>query len=309
MTDAVETMAFAHAVPWHGKGTQVDSRISTTDMLDASGLNWQVEKAKIYMGDSPEAIPGRFALRRATDKRVYSVVSENWKPVQNSEILEFFRAWTEAGQATLETAGSLRNGAQTWALANLGTGFVLPTGDAVKGYVLMVGSHESGRATLIRTTAIRVVCANTLALALSSKAKSEVRWTHVRDFEADVARDQLAISREAIAEFGVQAQTLSDIKLTRDDQIRVLAPVFQEKVEVEDLVSGKVDMTPTLVQVLWATDNAPGAVPGTAWGLLNGVTYASDHLTKGEGALHNTWLGYQAQRKQAVLASLLTLAA
>jgi phage/plasmid-like protein (TIGR03299 family) len=309
MSHEVESMAWANTVPWHNLGTRVDSNISTQDMLVAAGLDWSVEKIPVGCVDDPTPIKDRFAIRRSTDRKVYSVVSDKWKPVQNSEILNFFRAWADAGEATLETAGSLRGGAQVWALVNLKAGFVLPGGDAVKGYVLMVGSHEVGTATLLRTTAIRVVCANTMALALRGKTQSEVRWSHITDFNADVAREKLGVAREAITEFGVQSERLSKVTMNEGDMVRVLAPIYQPKDDVEDLVNDVNARIPTVTKILWSVNKAPGAVPGTAWGLLNGVTHFSDHMVTGENALHNSWLGYQAKRKEEVYAALTQLAA
>lgn len=310
MSHEVETMAFAHQVPWHGLGVNVPSDISTDEMLVKAGLNWEVERVPVYTADQPDAIPGQWAVRRATDRRVFDVVSDRWNPVQNKEILSFFREWVSAGDATLETAGSLRGGRQVWALANLKSGFVLPGGDAVKGYVLMVGSHESGKATLIRTTGIRVVCANTMALALSSKAKSEVRWSHASAFDPEVAKERLAISREDISAYAKAARTLQKLKIDAEKCIDILQPVFQPQVERSDLIEET--WSPTIKQIMWANQKAPGALPGSAWGLMGGVTYALDHMAKTQtpdGRFFASQLGHNAKRKQEVMTSLLELAA
>lgn len=309
MSHEVETMAWAHQVPWHGLGVEVDPRISTDEMLVKAGLNWEVERVPVYTADSPDAIPDQYAIRRATDKRVFDIVSDRWKPVQNIEILAFFRDWVKAGDATLETAGSLRGGKQVWALANLKTGFTLRGGDTIKGYVLMVGSHESGKATMIRTTGIRVVCANTMALALNGKAKSEVRWSHVSDFDPAVAKERLGVSREEISAYEKAARTLQKIKMDTEAQLKILQPVFQPNIELIDLKE-ETNWSPTVKQILWAEKKAPGATPGSAWGLLNGVTYALDHLANTrtpDGKFFASQLGHNAARKQEVMELLLEL--
>lgn len=311
MAHEVESMAWAHQVPWHGLGVNVDPRISTDDMLVQAGLNWEVETVPVYTSDDPEPIQGQFAVRRATDRKVYDVVYKRWRPVQNKEILSFFREWVDAGDATLETAGSLRGGRQVWALANLKTGFKLPGGDAVKGYVLMVGSHESGKATLIRTTAIRVVCANTMAMALRSGTQAEVRWSHVSAFDPNVAKERLGVSREEISAFEKAARTLQKLKIDQKIAIDVLAPVFQPQVDRADLDIEE-NWVPTIQQIMWAEKKAVGAMPGSAWGLMNGVTYALDHMAKTQtpdGRFYASQLGHNAARKQEVFKSLLELAA
>lgn len=310
MSHEVETMAFAHETPWHGLGTRVDSLITVDDMLEAAGLNWEVERVPIYTGDNrDEAIPEHVCIRRATDKHVYDIVSPRWKPVQNREILNFFRQWTEAGDATLETAGSLRNGKQVWALANLKNGFVLPGGDAVKGYVLLVGSHESGKATIAKPTGVRVVCANTMAMALSSKSAGEVRINHLNEFNIEDVKLQMGLHREAITAFEKAAKTLQKLKLDMETITDTLVPIFQPGID-EDKLDAE-EFGPTLTNILWAMEKAPGAVGKTGWGVFNGVTYALDHMAKTktpDGRFYAAQLGHQAANKQKTLEALLELA-
>lgn len=319
MSSQVETMAWAHTVPWHNLGVEVDPKIGVDDMLVKAGLNWEVERIAIRTADGDEAIPEHVAIRRATDKKVYDIVSPRWKPVQNREILNFFREWTEAGDATLETAGSLREGRQVWALANLKSGFVLPGGDAVKGYVLLVGSHESGKATIAKPTAIRVVCANTLAMALSgSQSKKswgagEVHISHLNEFNADLAKEQMGLSRETISDFEKAARTLQKLKLNTEKMVEVLAPIFLSKnvFENEDIYD-EANWGPTFKNIMWATEKAPGATGKTGWGVLNGVTYALDHMAKTktpDGRFYAAQLGHQAANKNKTMEALLELAA
>lgn len=316
MSHEIESLAFAHSVPWHGLGVRVDDKITVEDMLEASGLNWEVERVPIYTGDNKEeAIPDHVCIRRATDKKVYDIVSPRWKPVQNREILHFFKDWTEAGDATLETAGSLRNGRQVWALANLKTGFVLPGGDAVKGYVLLVGSHESGKATIAKPTSVRVVCANTMALALRSSAgkyaPGEIHINHLNEFNAEEAKAMMGLSRESITAFEKAAKTLQKMKLDMEKITDVLGPIFMSK-ESDDF-SDESAWGPTMRNVMWAMDKAPGAVAGrTGWSVLNGVTYALDHMAKTttpDGRFYAAQLGHQAKNKQRTMEALLELAA
>lgn len=314
MSHEVETMAFAHQVPWHGLGKKIDVRTGVDAMLFAAGLDWEVERIAIRTLDGDEAIPEHVAIRRATDKKVYDIVSPRWKPVQNREILNFFREWTEAGDATLETAGSLREGRQVWALANLKSGFVLPGGDAVKGYVLLVGSHESGKATIAKPTAIRVVCANTLAMALrGGKANGEVRITHLNEFNIEEAKAQMGLSRETISDFEKAARTLQKLKLDTEKMVEVLAPIFLSKnVNENEDIFDEDNWGPTFKNIIWATEKAPGAVGKTGWGVLNGVTYALDHMAKTktpDGRFYAAQLGHQASNKNKTMAALLELAA
>lgn len=317
MSSQVETMAWAHTVPWHNLGVEVDPKIGVDDMLVKAGLDWEVERIAIRTLDGDDAIPDHMAIRRATDKYVYDIVSPRWKPVQNREILNFFKEWTEAGDATLETAGSLRMGRQVWALANLKSGFTLPGGDAVKGYVLLVGSHESGKATIAKPTAIRVVCANTLAMALQgSESKSkwapgEIHVTHLNEFDPELAKEQMGLSRESIKNFEKAARTLQKLKLDTDKMVEVLAPIFLSKnVNENEDIFDEENWGPTFKNIVWATEKAPGAVGKTGWGILQGTTYALDHMAKTktpDGRFYAAQLGHQAANKTKVMSSLLEL--
>lgn len=317
MSSQVETMAWAHTVPWHNLGVEVDPKIGVDDMLVKAGLDWEVERIAIRTADGDEAIPEHVAIRRATDKKVYDIVSPRWKPVQNREILNFFKEWTEAGDATLETAGSLRMGRQVWALANLKNGFTLPGGDAVKGYVLLVGSHESGKATIAKPTAIRVVCANTLAMALQgSESKSkwapgEIHVTHLNEFDPELAKEQMGLSRESIKNFEKAARTLQKLKLDTDKMVELLSPIFLSKnVNENEDIFDEENWGPTFKNIVWATEKAPGAVGKTGWGILQGTTYALDHMAKTktpDGRFYAAQLGHQAANKTKVMSSLLEL--
>ena len=308
----VETMAFAHSVPWHGLGKQVDPTVTVDEMLEAAGLNWEVERVPIYTGDNKdEPIVDHMAIRRATDKYVYDIVSPRWKPVQNREILHFFKEWTEAGDATLETAGSLRNGRQVWALANLKTGFVLPGGDAVKGYVLLVGSHESGKATIAKPTGVRVVCANTMAMALRGGATNgEVRITHLNEFNIEEAKNQMGLSRDTISDYEKAARTLQKLKLDMEKITDTLVPIFQPNIDEDDIAEQ--NFGKTLQNIFWAMEKAPGALKDhSGWNTFNGVTYALDHMAKTktpDGRFYAAQLGHHATNKQKVMQTLLELA-
>lgn len=322
MTAAVETMAWAHEVPWHGLGVQVDPRIGVDGMLEAAGLAWTVSKRALYTqgtgrsGGRRIAVPGHMALVRDTDDSVLSVVGSRWHPLQNRDALAFFDSFVQAGGATMETAGSLMGGRLVWGLARLGADFDAGRGDPVRGYLLLVSPHESGRAIVAKTTHIRVVCANTLALALRD-ANTEVRIWHSREFDPVAATEALGIAREQVVEFAKNARTLRRLKLSREEVIRLLQPVYARRspaladatdAELKD--ARTLGPYPVIKKIMEAYDGAPGAEPGTGWGALAAVTYYSDHIARRsrDHRLRSSWLGTESTRKSAVLERLLEAA-
>lgn len=326
MAHAVETMAWANEVPWHGLGTRVAPDLTPAEMCRAAGLDWTVSLRPMYMDSmvrdergilSPgrTRIKGKFALARDTDDTVFCTTGDRWKPVQNEKAFEFFKKFTEAGHATMETAGSLHGGKMVWGLANLRAAFKLPGGDVVKGYILLVSPHEAGRAVIAKVTPVRVVCANTMAMAMSDNSKFESRFSHVREFDPALAAETLGAAREQIRDFERNAHVLKRLNLSSDDVVRILAPTFQpakkdEELKPEDLVRDRAKLNKPMQQLMKALTDAPGADPDTGWGALNAVTYHLDHSygKSRDQRLFHSWLAVGASQKQEVFHRLLEMA-
>jgi phage/plasmid-like protein (TIGR03299 family) len=315
MSHEIETMAYAHDVPWHGLGNRVEESTTIEEMLQAAGLDWEVRQHPCYAEiDGTKVNVGRQALVRSTDNQVLTITGDRWKPLQNRDALEFFREYCEAGGATLETAGSLRSGKVIWGLARVATGFTINGNDHTKGYILLVSPHEVGKAITVRTTAVRVVCANTLALA--EREVTEYRQSHIRDFDVDAARATVEMVKEGIANMEVEAKILNKLKLSEFDTVRLLANIFQPSADKGDARITQLMEDPTLQNAklqgaLWANDNAAGATPGNGWGVLNGVTFWADHMAgrSNDARLYNAWMGENQKKKEQVKQALLQMAA
>jgi len=327
MSHEVETMAWAHQVPWHGLGVKVGPDTTPAEMLVAAGLDWKVEKRPLFttlqaeggnddieFTAGTERLAGKTALVRQTDGRIFDVVGERWNPVQNAEVLEFFTHFCKDGGATMETAGALKGGQIVWGLANLGNGFILPGGDAVKGYLLLASKHEAGYATIARVTPIRVVCANTFALSGGFAGDAQVRVPHTRKFNPEDAANAIGLARQGISEFEQNAKLLTKLNISRDDAIRLLAPIYQSKDEPEDIVKNFDDRANRTVKgIIEAALKSPGSdVTGsTAWDLFNGVTYYANHMARGtnDNRFASTLVGQNNVHANKVFGKLLELAA
>jgi len=319
MPAEIETMAWTAEEPWHGLGVRVGSDTNPDEMLRAAGLDWTVSKRPVYTTDragAPIPVPGRVALVRDTDDRVLSEVGEDWHPLQNRDAFDFFASFVAKGGATMETAGSLRGGRMVWGLARLPADFRLAGGDEVRGYLLLASPHEGGRTIQARVTTVRVVCQNTLSLAMSGSAKFSARFAHHRAFDPTEAVEAIGIASEEIVAFSKTARTLKKLKLTDREVLEVLAPIYQPD-DPALLEVGESAAHPALRSVLDSYRMAPGADVGTGWGVLNAVTYHADHRAGRRDAktgqydtdarLFSAWLGTEATRKQATLDSLLAL--
>jgi len=261
-------------------------------------------------------VDGFYALVRNTDNKILDVVGSRYVPVQPHEAMEFFTEFVEAGDATMETAGSLRGGRYIWGLANLGQSFTLKGKDEVKGYLLIACPYEQGKSFIVKQTSVRVVCHNTLSLALRDSGL-EFRMSHRQAFDdamIDKAKETLGLAREEAGEFEHNARKLKRLKLVEKDAIRVIAPIMAKagkeavKAMVEDFDENG---TPRMKAIMDAYRNAPGADPGTGWGALNAVTYWSDHIASRtrDKRLTNAWFGRTARQKERLLDDLLEMAA
>ena len=239
MSDEVESMVYLNEVPWHGLGEKITKAKTVKEMLT-------IPKAKQdYCRNKPcdydgkkDPIKEAFALQRSSDKAILDVVGPAYVPVQNFEGFEFFNEYVEAGNATMDTMGSLRGGKYVWGLADLKSGFKLSGKDEVKGYLLVAVPHQQGKSFVIKITTIRVVCMNTLMLALR-KGGNEFRMVHRRAFTKEVmeeAKTTLGIARDQVKEFGETAVHLKKMKVSKDKAFEIFAQVYSpgDKFKLDD---------------------------------------------------------------------------
>ncbi len=317
MAHEIETMAYAGETPWHGLGARVDGDIGVDEMLVKAGLDWKVEKRALFTFDDngqKSRVNGRYALVRSSDNRVLTLTGPAWKPLQNSEVLGFFRDYADAGGCKLETAGSLRGGKFIWGLAKINHSFEASPGDVVNGYLLFMSPHQVGSAITISTTTIRVVCMNTMRMALEDSATStHHRQNHLKEFDRDSAAMAVEAAHEQLYRAGQEARALVNVRMSTFDTVRLLSSHFQENLSRR---SGKDMVDPAnwnkhLAGVMASVNSAPGAQPGTAWGVLNGVTHWIDHEAGrvSDTRILRAWLGDYAKVKLQVNQDLLQLAA
>lgn len=210
--------------------TQVDSRMSTREMLEKSGLNFRVQKRGLAMADASgdrskllvDPMKEYRAIVRKDTNRVYQVAKISYEIHQPEEIIGFMRDYAAAGNAELEHIGSFDHGAVIFALAKLDRPVVIPGGSTLASYGLIATSHDGSILTSVKPTNVYVICWNTLTAALRQKHRAMFRAKHTSKWSAEhvkKARAVLDLSREYNQQFGEQAVTLS--RVTLDDQGRL----------------------------------------------------------------------------------------
>lgn len=309
MIDGKAQMAYAGETPWHSLGTRVPDDLTPEQMLDAAGLNWEVEKIEAFakVGGKKVSVD-RSALVRKTDNKILGVVSNDWNPVQNAEAFEFFNDFIAEGDMEMHTAGSLSDGQIVWALAKVKSGFSLFGGDEVESYLHFTNFHKYGFSTDVRFTPIRVVCNNTLTLSLNTKVEKMVKISHRREFNGDNVKLMLGIAADKLAKYKEMAQFLGSKRASNENVVDYFKRVFP----VSGGDNAKKEISKNAGVALGILETQPGAefARGTWWQAFNSVTYLTDHLAgrTADTRLTSAWYGYNKNLKTKALELALEMA-
>jgi hypothetical protein len=288
--------------PWHGIGVEVDANFSSREMLYKAKLDWEVSK----------------------------IPSQRPKSYGNQETMRFFKGFFEAGEADIETIGSLDGARILWGLARLNQDFTLPGEDKLKGYVLLASRNESREKIEIQFNIVRESCHNMLPIA--SKVKPHIKNIFRRTFNPsfpfmnqkpqtfdDEMNKKVAamvdLGREAISNFAADAQLLVGKIVDTPTAWLYMFNVFQPETiknistvgekEVAELAEKNTKLAiETLSQV---SEQQPGDM--TAWALLNAVTHIIDHRlgSNQDSRLRQAWFGSNAKLKTRALELALAL--
>lgn len=309
MAHNVETMAYAGAVPWHGLGVSVPADLTPEQMLQAAGLNWEVQKFPTFAildDNDPDSVieTGQSALVRTSDKKMLDVVSDDWNPVQNAEAFEFFNEFVMAGDMEMHTAGSLRDGQIVWGLAKIKQSFELFKGDQIDSYLLFSNFHKYGFSTDVRFTPIRVVCNNTLTLSLNSKVERMVKISHRKQFDASQVKDMLGIATDKLEKYKDMAQFLGSKMAKNESVVEYFERIFPlNKVTEEEKLEGKRSKNADLALGILHTQPGAEYAEGSWWQAFNAVTFMTDHLVgrSPDTRLQSAWYGYNKGLKTKAL--------
>ncbi len=217
MAANVETMFYTREKPWHGLGTGIAEAPNSADALRLAGLDWKVVQEPVYT-DAGKEIPGYKANVRDTDRRVLGVVTDRYRVVQNREAFAFTDALLGSG-VRYETAGALQEGRKVWLLARLPHEYII-SGERISPYLVFSNTHDGSGAVRVAVTPVRVVCNNTLNLALRT-AKRGWSMIHTGDIRGKIqeAEDALFMAEKYMDSLGKEIERLRRKKIS-DWQVR-----------------------------------------------------------------------------------------
>lgn len=234
MAANVETMFSVREKPWHGLGTIVMEAPTSEEALKLAGLDWNVVQEPIFT-DSNEKIIGYKANVRDSDRRVLGVVSDRYRVVQNVDAFSFTDELLGKG-VRYETAGSLQDGKKIWLLAKLPKEYILG-GERISPYLVFSNTHDGSGSVKVAVTPVRVVCNNTLNLALDT-AKRSFSMIHTGNIQDKIqeAKDTLFMAEAYMDYLGAEFEQLRRKKVT-DRQVReyieLLLPMDDEPTSVQ----------------------------------------------------------------------------
>lgn len=312
--------------PWHGLGEQIPEPATLDEALAFGSLDWEVALAPIQTAGSPSnAISQRRAVVRCdvapgSPGRVLGVVHPRFRPLQNREGASLFHRLLDLGERRYHTGGYLRYGEVVWLLARLPEGIVVDDSDPVETYLLYSNSHDGSQAIDIRLTTVRVVCRNTLSLALHKDAVRPFRLAH-RASPAIIEREAkkfFGAAHERIKATEALFRRLARAKCDDADFRRflvdllpdpqppvgaapdsVVAKAHATRIDTIDATRGA--MTRVRREGIRARNLAPD-LP-TWWGAVNAVTAWTDHLQQVDGDRYaHVMFGTADRMKQKALA-------
>jgi phage/plasmid-like protein (TIGR03299 family) len=268
--------------PWHYESTKDRCKIiqeapNSKEALIAAGLDWTVEQTPVFMDDGTE-IKNYKANIRSDDKTVLGIVTNRYKIVQNADAFSFTDAIvgeTEDGIVRYETAGSLNGGKRVWLLAKMPTKKVLD--DDVEPYMVFSNSHDGTGAIKICMTPIRVVCNNTLSLALNTAQRS---WStkHVGNLDEKLAeaRHCLGMANLYMDALDEEADRLANIKLDYEQINEILDQMFPVTENDSDRKKANIQKVKDNYSICYFMPDI-AKFKGTAWAAVNAMSDMIGH--------------------------------
>lgn len=226
---ALERTIFnARTTPWKDQGEIVTGATTSAQAIKLAGLNWRVEEKKVYTEDGI-LIPNATANVRNIDGKPLGIVGDRYTVVQNEDAFAFTDALLGEG-VTYETAGSLRGGKIIWLLAKMPDNITI-LGDEVTPYMVFTNTHDGSGSVKVAMTPIRVICQNTLNLAIKTAQRMwTARHTGSINYRLQDATETLQLANKYMTNVKDTFDNLYSIELTRND----VTDMINKIVPIED---------------------------------------------------------------------------
>lgn len=285
--DGTAEAMYAYKPAWHNLGSVVSHAPTSEDAIRLAGLDWQVEKWPV-LAHSPngDVVPldDTYATVRNDTHDTLGTVGKSYDIFQNEEGFSFLDNLVQDGVIRYEAAGALGKGERVWLLARMPKEFVLGDDDAIAPYILFATSHDGTMAVRVLPTAVRVVCQNTLSMALGSGNKDkELKIAHKGNLDARVseARRKLNIAESKFELLMSQAEGLANVSIdqsTFNDYLYQLYPDPKDGNGNPKKSKRSQNIRNEIRRVSGNATNNTDPARGTYWGAYNAVSEYVDHV-------------------------------
>lgn len=308
------SMAFTgpRSAIWHGLGQELNPDASMDEWRVSAGMDFVVKESVVHflgesdaqstfpssgsafgLGSQPTNIyPDRKVLYRSDNGNPLSIVGSDFKVMQPGEVLGFFEDLVKVHGMTLSTAGVLFGGKRFWALAEMcGSGDVVP-GDQIKKHLLLTTSVDGGMATTAKVVGTRVVCNNTMTLAMGEQSSSIVKVTHKKMFDPDAVKLDLGLIDKKWSEMMASLKKMAETKISAKQTMEFFQDLyFDPKKLVHDQLPS-VQRQVAKIAELAHSGSGSDMSRGTLWGALSGATEFFTHGTGRRDASNQFWESY-----------------
>ncbi len=310
ITDGKASMMYVGETPWHKLGTRLEKSATAAEAIDAAGLGFIVEKVPLKTTVHSLAVEKYFATVRTDTLDVLGVVGSRYEPIQNKDAFTTFDELVGEGEAIYHTAGVLGKGERIWLLAKLPDYIRVNGNDVVEKFLLLTNSHDGSGAVRVKLTPIRVVCENTLTVALAG-AEQEVHIRHTTNAEVKLkeAHNVLGLSNWLYTELERIFNQMNDRQVNVSEMKRYVNTIFPEPPRVYHY-SHSLEIHEKVIELAETGAGAESA-RGTLWGAYNAVTEFVDHCRLSKindtSRLKSMWFGSGERIKKEAFINALAM--
>lgn len=267
-------------LPWVGMGTILTGITTIKEALIEAGQDYQVLKVPVLFNCGTEedpsykTIPGQFTTYRSDTQEPLGVVGSRYTVAQNDTGLAFFDEIIEQYGAVLEMAGVLDNGSTTYLVARMPARHFVP-GDEIIPYMLLLNAHDGSNTRQVLFTPVRVVCNNTLMMALG-KVSNRIKIGHTTNLGQQTleAGRVMALYNEFCEEMSNAMTYMSKVRVSEKQVEAYIRTLFTSLTEQQgkDTSVRSANIRQTVKVYLYGNDGGQQMFPGTAYQAYQGIT-------------------------------------
>lgn len=291
-----KSMLFTGETPWHGLGTRFEIAPTIDQAKEHPCMDWRVKLfPNTFIGDDGQQRNSKScAVMRMDTGRVFGTVGVDWKPVQNCEMLEWFRPFVESGMATIHTAGALYDGEKVWCLAKLdGPNLEIADGDEIARFVLLSNAHDGSRAVRVGFTPIRVVCQNTLSMAHGAEGSKLIKLLHTKNVLQNLTdiRETMNLANQQFEATAEQYRALARKGINQADLRKYVKTVLGVEKDEDAELTGQ--CLTKIREIEACAKEGRGTRGKTLWDAYNGFTEYLNYgaSRKQDTRLESLWFG------------------